>query len=95
MIERALEKIVRAKLNAQKAIVLLGARQVGKTTLLKRIFSENKNVLWLNGDEKDIQDLFLNASSSRLKAFFGKKRTVIIDEAQRIPDIGQIGRAHV
>ena len=88
MIERALEKIIRSKLNTQKAIVLLGARQVGKTTLLKKIFSDNQDVLWLNGDEKDVQDLFQNSSSSRLKIFFGKKRTVIIDEAQRIRDIG-------
>ena len=73
MIERALEKIIRSKLNTQKAIVLLGARQVGKTTLLKKIFSDNQDVLWLNGDEKDVQDLFQNSSSSRLKIFFGKQ----------------------
>ena len=88
MIERALEKIIRTKLNNQKAIVLLGARQVGKTTLLKKIFSDNQDVLWLNGDEKDVQDLFQNSSSSRLKVFFGKKRTIILDEAQRIREIG-------
>jgi predicted AAA+ superfamily ATPase len=88
MIERAIEKIIRSKLNTQKAIVLLGARQVGKTTLLKKIFSDNPDVLWLNGDEKDVQDLFQNSSSSRLKIFFGKKRTIILDEAQRIRDIG-------
>jgi predicted AAA+ superfamily ATPase len=88
MIERALEKIIKLKLNTQKAIVLLGARQVGKTTLLKKIFSNNQDVLWLNGDEKDVQDLFQNSSSSRLKVFFGKKRTIILDEAQRIRDIG-------
>jgi predicted AAA+ superfamily ATPase len=88
MIERALEKIIRTKLDTQKAIVLVGARQVGKTTLLKKIFSGNQDILWLNGDEKDVQDLFANSSSTRLKAFLGKKRTVIIDEAQRIRDIG-------
>jgi len=88
MIERALEKIIKLKLNKQKAIVLLGARQVGKTTLLKKIFSDNQDVLWLNGDEKDVQDLFQNSSSSRLKVFFGKKRTIIVDEAQRIREIG-------
>lgn len=88
MIERALDKIIRSKLNTKKAIVLLGARQVGKTTLLKKLFRANEGVLWLNGDEKDVQDLFQNSSSSRLKLFFGKKNTVIIDEAQRIKDIG-------
>lgn len=88
MIERSLEKIIRSKLKTGKAIILMGARQVGKTTLLKKLFEGNKEVLWLNGDEKDVQDLFLQSSSTRLKVFFGKSKTVIIDEAQRIREIG-------
>jgi predicted AAA+ superfamily ATPase len=88
MIERALEKTIRSRLKSGKAIVLLGARQVGKTTLLKKIFADSGDILWLNGDEKDVQDLFENSSSSRLKVFFGKNKTVIIDEAQRISEIG-------
>jgi predicted AAA+ superfamily ATPase len=88
MIERSLEKIIRSKLNTGKAIILMGARQVGKTTLLKKLFEGDRDVLWLNGDEKDVQDLFLHSSSTRLKVFFGKNKTVIIDEAQRIQEIG-------
>jgi predicted AAA+ superfamily ATPase len=88
MVERFLEKIIQSKLGKGKAIILFGARQVGKTTLLKKIFENNTTVLWLNGDEKDVQDLMENSSSTRLKAFFGKKTTVIIDEAQRIREIG-------
>ena len=88
MIERALEGLIRAKLGTGKAVIVMGARQVGKTTLLRRIFSDDGSVLWINGDERDVQELFLNSSSSRLKAYFGKKRTVVIDEAQRIQDIG-------
>ena len=88
MIERALEGLIRAKLGSGKAVIVMGARQVGKTTLLKRIFSDDGDVLWLNGDERDVQELFLNSSSTRLKAYFGKKRTVVIDEAQRIEEVG-------
>ncbi|MEN9964452.1 MAG: hypothetical protein RL582_1547, partial [Bacteroidota bacterium] len=66
----------------------MGARQVGKTTLLNNLFKQNPGVLWLNGDEKDVQELFQISSSSRLKTFFAKKTIVIIDEAQRIRDIG-------
>lgn len=88
MIERSLEKMIRAKLKTGKAIILMGARQVGKTTLLKKIFEGDRDVLWLNGDEKDVQDLFLHSSSTRLQVFFGKNKTVIIDEAQRIQEIG-------
>lgn len=88
MIARALENLIKNKLNTRKAIVLLGARQVGKTTLLKMIFGNSEEVLWLNGDEMDVQALFANSSASRLKTIFGTKKTIIIDEAQRIHDIG-------
>lgn len=88
MIERVLENIIKTKLHTGKAIVLLGARQVGKTTLLKRIFGTADEVLWLNGDELDVQAIFSAISATRLKAIFGKKKIVIIDEAQRINDIG-------
>ena len=88
MIPRLLEKNIQNKTSSGKAIILMGARQVGKTTLLKTLFGKTPGVMWLNGDEKDTQDLLLNSSSSRLKAYFGKKTIVIIDEAQRIPDIG-------
>jgi predicted AAA+ superfamily ATPase len=88
MIERILEKTLKNKLNTGKAIVLLGPRQVGKTTLLKMLFGTSDEVLWMNGDELDIQALFANISSTRLKAIFGAKKIIIIDEAQRIQDIG-------
>lgn len=88
MIERILEKTIKNQLNKGKAIVLLGARQVGKTTLLKKIFEKSLDVLWLNGDELDIQALFETISATRLKAIFGTKKIIVIDEAQRIKDIG-------
>ncbi len=88
MIERVLEKLVKTKINTGKAIILLGARQVGKTTLLKMLFGNSDEVLWLNGDEVDIQALFATISATRLKAIFGNKKIVIIDEAQHIQDVG-------
>ncbi len=88
MINRFLESTIREKLFKNKAILLMGARQVGKTSLLKKLFSERSEVLWLNGDENDVQQLFANASSSRLRAFIGQNKIVVIDEAQRIEDIG-------
>ena len=45
MIERSLEKMIRAKLKTGKAIILMGARQVGKTTLLKKLFEGDRDVL--------------------------------------------------
>ena len=45
-------------------------------------------MLWLNGDETDVQNLFRNISALRLKTIFGSKKIVVIDEAQRIENIG-------
>ncbi len=88
MIERILEKQILAKINKKKAIILMGPRQVGKTTLLKTLFEKSTEIIWLNGDEPDIQSIFENISSKRLEAIIGNKKMIIIDEAQRIPEIG-------
>ncbi len=83
-----LEKNIKDKLHKGKAIILTGARQVGKTTLLKDLFGNKDDSVWLNGDEPDVQIFFENISGTRLKAVFGNKRVVIIDEAQKIADVG-------
>lgn len=75
-------------LDGNKAIIIMGARQVGKSTLLKQLLGENKDVLWLNGDDIDIQNLFREMSSTRMRALLGNNKYLVIDEAQRIPDIG-------
>ena len=88
MIHRILEKQITSLLGSGKAIIIMGARQVGKSTLLDTIFRHHENVLWMTGDDLDIQELFSQMTSSRLKALLGNSTTLIIDEAQRIPDIG-------
>jgi len=88
MILRKIEKLIADKLNDKKAIIIFGARQTGKTTVLKKIFGERNDSIWLNADEADVQALFENASSTRFKAVFGSKKYIIIDEAQRIKNIG-------
>ena len=88
MIKRKLEKVLKDKLFSGKALILLGARQVGKTTLLEQLVSNHEDCLWLNGDELDVQRMFENTSADRLKAQLGGYKIVVIDEAQRIKDIG-------
>jgi hypothetical protein len=88
MIDRILEKSINSKLFKGKAIVLLGPRQVGKTTLLKKIATNLKDTLWLNADNFEVQTLFETPSSTRLKAIIKNHKVVIIDEAQSIKDIG-------
>ena len=88
MIHRILEDQITPLLNSGKAIIIMGARQVGKSTLLETIFRRQENVLWMTGDDLDVQELFSQVTSTRLKALLGKSKTLIIDEAQRIPDVG-------
>ena len=88
MIERILSKKISALLDGRKAITIMGARQVGKSTLLQMMLGERKDVMWLNGDEPDIVEILGNMTSPRLKAMIGNNTTIVIDEAQRIPDIG-------
>ena len=66
MITRVLEESIRNKLGQDKAIVIMGARQVGKTTLLKHLFKEKEGILWLNGDEQDTLVHFLKTSQQRV-----------------------------
>ena len=88
MIKRILEDTIKQRLWQGKAIIVFGARQVGKTTVLNNLLQKRDDVLWLNGDEQDVRNLFDNISSTRLKTIIGQKKIVVIDEAQRILNIG-------
>lgn len=88
MIYRILANRLKEKLFKQKAIILLGPRQVGKTTLLKNLAFDPSDILWMNADELDIQQLFSAVSSTSIKMLLGKKKILVIDEAQRIENIG-------
>ncbi|RLD76231.1 MAG: ATPase [Bacteroidetes bacterium] len=88
MIDRLLENSIKDKFFKGKAIILLGARQVGKTTLFKKLASSLDNVLWLNADNFEVQTLFEASSSTRFKSIIKNNKVIIIDEAQRIKNIG-------
>ena len=89
MIKRSIEDTIKGQLHGGRAIIVMGARQVGKTTLLKQVFAtDSSDVLWMSGDEPDVRGMFENMTSTRLRSIIGNHRVVIIDEAQRIEDIG-------
>jgi predicted AAA+ superfamily ATPase len=88
MITRFLQKSIEEKMFKGKVITLLGARQTGKTTLLKLIAKNYSKMVWLNADEYDIQEKFKNPTSTGLKALIGSAELVVIDEAQKISGIG-------
>lgn len=78
MIPRTLEQNIINDLKLKKAIILLGARQVGKTTLLKNILKNDQNTLIINGDEPDSNEQLVNLTSSRLKALLGNAQTLLL-----------------
>ncbi len=89
MISRITIENIDKKLFKGKAILLFGARQVGKTTLLEYLINERKEkVLHLNGDEPDIREIYSSVTSTQLRAYIGNNKILFIDEAQRIPNIG-------
>ncbi len=88
MIKRVIEQTIEKKFFKRKAILIMGARQVGKTFFLKKHFAGQPEVLWLNADDIDVQELFSVVTSTRLRPIIGNHKVVVIDEAQRIQDIG-------
>lgn len=87
MIKRAQQNSIE-KIFGRKAVVILGPRQVGKSTLLHQLFDANSNVLWLNGDNQDVRDLFNEFSAEKMRTIMGRNTILALDEAQRIPEIG-------
>jgi len=88
MIGRIITDTIQKKIFSGKAILLFGPRQVGKTTLLETFVNDKENVLWLNADEQDVQALFERPSSTVFQKEFANVKILIIDEAQRIKDVG-------
>lgn len=89
MIHRKLQPIIEGKLFKGKAIILIGARQVGKSTLFNQITKERKEaVLTLNCDEPEVKEMLTNINTPELKMLIGNNTILVIDEAQRVPEIG-------
>jgi predicted AAA+ superfamily ATPase len=88
MITRLVTGKLKERLGKGKAIVLLGPRQVGKTTILLDILEKDKAGVYLDCDEPDIRKRLTEPTSVEIKNLIGDHHFVIIDEAQRIKNIG-------
>ena len=97
LIQREIKESVKNKLFRNKAIIIYGPRQVGKTTLVEMILSElnlknselkNSQITNLNGDDSDIRELLEKPNIVKLKNLIGSGKILFIDEAQRISEIG-------
>jgi len=89
IIIRALSVRIAQRLFLGKAVILLGPRQAGKTTLVEDLLAKSgEKVLRLNADEPDVRELLSKCTSTRLRNLLGASRLLFIDEAQRVPEIG-------
>ena len=90
-IERVLQKTIINNLQPNKILVLIGARRTGKTVLLKKNSSHLKEpFIFLNGEDFTVSELLQRRSVQHYKNFIGDRKILIIDEAQKIENIGQI-----
>ncbi|MBQ4292432.1 MAG: ATP-binding protein [Muribaculaceae bacterium] len=89
LIKRQLHDTIEHDLFKGKAILLIGARQVGKSTLFNQVL-ENRDepILRLNCDEPQVRDNLSNINTAELGMIIGNNRIVLIDEAQRVKNIG-------
>lgn len=88
MIKRDQYSAIKSGLFKGKVIILYGPRQVGKTTLIRQLMEEVASAVYLNCDEIDIRTILENKTSTELKEIFKLSKLVVIDEAQRVKNIG-------
>jgi len=91
MIQRSLKKQITEKLFKGKVIILYGPRQVGKTTLIKEIAKNyQQKSKYLNCELLSVQEVLSKPEAETIKSYFGDKTLIILDEAQKIKNIGTI-----
>lgn len=89
MINREIIDRLVKRLYKKKVVIVFGPRQVGKTTLIKEIVKRvNKPSLFFNADDFEVKGMFEKPTIARLKSIAGDAKLVVIDEAQRIENIG-------
>lgn len=87
MYNRLLTSEIKSKIGDGKAILLIGPRQVGKTTLIQHII-QNKKHLFLDADDPVVRSILNTPNTDQIRNVIGSHKIVFIDEAQRIPGIG-------
>lgn len=89
IISRTIQPYIEQSLFQNKAVIIYGPRQVGKTTLAKQISEKfGTKSIYLNCDEPDVRRHLTDKTSTELVHYIGDKKLVVIDEAQRVLNIG-------
>ncbi len=87
MYKRFLSSVISGKAGSGKAVILIGPRQVGKTTLINQVLKD-KEFLFLDCDDPTVRLILTNVNTEELKGILGNHKLVFIDEAQRVSGIG-------
>jgi len=90
LFERDLKQSVIHWLDKREVLIIYGARQVGKSTLLLQLFGNRKDALLLNCELPVISDILESKDLSQIKSLFENHKIIALDEAQVIPEIGSI-----
>jgi len=91
IIDREITSGILSKIRPGKVVIINGARRVGKTILIREMIKKMKEPsLLLNGEDFNTLELLARRSAENYRQVMGSKKILIIDEAQKIPDIGKI-----
>lgn len=90
MIKRAIEERIHNALAKKKIVTIMGPRQVGKSTLAGAMIPEDADDLEINGDNTDVQTMFVNIDDTKMKVLIGNKNFLFVDEAQKIGNVGNM-----
>ena len=90
MIKRAIEEKIHNALAKKKIVTIMGPRQVGKSTLAGAMIPEDADDLEINGDNTDVQTMFVNVDDTKMKVLIGNKNFLFVDEAQKIGNVGNM-----
>lgn len=91
LISRKQEKNIQKYLLPNKVVIIYGPRRVGKTTLVNKYLESNiqkEYYLYLSGENMETQEGLSSQSVEKLKSYIGDKKILVIDEAQKIKNIG-------
>lgn len=88
-VNRDLERKITAYLKTPEIIAILGARQVGKTTLLQNMFKNHPGCKFITFEDREILSLFQEDISSFSKLYLSKYDILVIDEFQYAKEGGQ------
>src|SRR3990167_5876406 len=89
IIPRFIKSDILQKLQPQKAVIIYGPRQVGKTTLIKEILQDiQEEYMFVSGEDRAVSPWLSSGSIETLKTYLGAKRFLVVDEAQKISEIG-------